>query len=242
MNDPDKLAWQLFIQVNSRAGGTNSMFETFASDSDTFQPDPQYPTGPVASALHPPILETVARATALKDGVLLPAIPPNTSLSLEETRRNRVAFEFVVQNNLYKVSGLKAAFGKSLSFPVNSIEVKANWVAIDNIPKFTNNKVSVATAPQFFHVNLDDKGNKFAMVSMHVISKQVPNWTWATFENRFNPGRCDIIGCRNSFGAATPVVEPLSTRGQTYPDCVKSAALNAMLAAADIEPAYSNYS
>ena len=55
MNNPDMVAWQLFIQVNSRAGGTNAVFETFASDTDTFQPNPQYPTGPTPSAMHPPI-------------------------------------------------------------------------------------------------------------------------------------------------------------------------------------------
>jgi hypothetical protein len=56
LNNPDKLAWQLFIQVNSRAGGTNSVFETFASDTDTFQPTPQFPAGPSASALHQSLL------------------------------------------------------------------------------------------------------------------------------------------------------------------------------------------
>jgi hypothetical protein len=242
LNNPDKLAWQLFIQVNSRAGGTNSVFETFASDTDTFQPTPQFPAGPTASALHQPLLAAIAREAALENGVLLPAIPPNPiTQGGEETRRNRAAFDFIVQNNLYKQSGLKAAFGKTLSFPIDSIEVKANWVAIDQIPAFTNNQVTVAQVPQLYHVNAEQDGTKYALVSMHVISKQVPNWTWATFEHRFNPGRCDIMGCRDSFGAQTPVVTPQPIRGRTYPDCTKSAALAALLAGADIEPAYVNY-
>jgi hypothetical protein len=241
MNNPDKLAWQLFVQVNSRAGGTNSVFETFASDTDTFQPNPQFPAGPTPPALHRPILEAFANEAALKNGVLLPALPPDPAQSTEETRRNRAAFDFIVQNNLYKVSGLKAAFGETLSFPVDAIEVKANWVPVDKIPVFTKNKVTVAQVPQFYHVNADKNGKKYALVSMHVISKQVPNWTWATFENRFNPGRCDIIGCRDSFGAQAPVTPPLPTRGEIYPDCAKSAALSTQLAGADIEPVYVNY-
>src|SRR5580704_6968878 len=241
MNNPDMVAWQLFIQVNSRAGGTNAVFETFASDTDTFQPNPQYPTGPTPSAMHPPILESFARDAALRNGVLLPALPPNPNGLSEESRHNRATFDFIVQNNLYKVSGLKAAFGKNLSFPVDSIEVKANWLPVDQIPGFTNNQVTVAQVPQFFHVNADKNGNKYALLSMHIISKQVPNWTWATFEHRFNPGRCDTIGCRDSFGAQTPVVPPNTTRAQIYPDCTKSAALSALLAAANIEPAYVNY-
>jgi hypothetical protein len=240
MNKPDELAWRMFIKVNSRAGGTNSVFETFASDTDTFQPSPQYPTGPVALTLRPPILEALAREAALKNGVLLPALAPNPLR--EEVRRNKPAFDFVVQNNLYKVSGLKAAFGRTLSFPVDSIEVKANWVPVDGIPAFTNNQVTVAQVPALYHVNTGSDGKKYALVSTHIISKLVPNWTWATFEHRYNPGRCDIIGCRDSFGAQAAVVDPLSPpRGQTYPDCVKSKALTDLLAGADIEPAYANY-
>jgi hypothetical protein len=177
MNNPDKVAWQLFIQVNSRAGGSNAVFETFASDTDTFKPNPQYPTGPTPSTLHPPILETFARDTALRNGVLLPALPPNPNRPIsEESRRNRPAFDFIVQNNLYKVSGLKAAFGKTISFPVDAIEVKANWVPVNSIPNFTNNQVTVAQVSQLYHVNSDNNGNKYALVSMHIISKQVPNW------------------------------------------------------------------
>jgi hypothetical protein len=243
MNNPDMVAWQLFIQVNSRAGGSNAVFETYASDTDTFQPTPQYPAGPTPSALHPPILEALARDAALRNGVLLPALPPNPNPNgvSEETRHNRPTFDFIVQNNLYKVSGLKAAFGKTLTFPLDSIEVKANWVPVNKIPSFTKNQVTAAQVPQLYHVNADSNGNKYALVSMHVISKQVPNWTWATFEHRFNPGRCDIIGCRDAFGAQIPVVAPNPVRGQTYPDCTKSAALSALLAKANIEPAYVNY-
>src|SRR4029077_19229833 len=66
--------------------------------------------------------------------------------------------------------------------------------------------------------------------------------TWATFEHRLNPGRCDFMGCRDSFGAQMPVVDPLTSGlGQTYSDCAKTPALTALLGAANIEPAYVNY-
>ncbi|WFU07381.1 hypothetical protein QA648_35620 (plasmid) [Rhizobium sp. CB3171] len=242
MNNPDKLSWELFIQVNSRAGGTNSVFETYASDTDLFQPVPSYPTNPTTLSLHPLILPALARQAALDAGVLLPALPPDTSATLEETRHNRPVFDFIVQNNLYKRSGLKAAFGKTLSFPIDSIEVKANWIPIEQVPKWTNNQVSVTDAPKFFHINSNSANKKFALVAMHVITKQVPNWTWATFESRFNPGRCDTIGCHDSFGAKDANVMPQPNKhGQQYPDCVKTPELAAMLAKADIEPAYTNY-
>ncbi|MEI4573034.1 hypothetical protein WAC47_28395, partial [Klebsiella pneumoniae] len=85
-------------------------------------------------------------------------------------RHNKPTFDFIVQNNLYKRSGLKAAFGKTLSFPVDSVEVKGNWVPVSGIPQFTHNKVTVAQVPQLYHVNSAD-GVQYALVSMHVISK-----------------------------------------------------------------------
>src|SRR5687767_6212148 len=73
MNAPDQVAWQLFIQVNTRAGGTNSLVETWASDTATFQPNPQFPSTPTPSALRRPILPAVAREALQKSGGLLPA-------------------------------------------------------------------------------------------------------------------------------------------------------------------------
>ncbi|MGC2776368.1 MAG: hypothetical protein WA418_12135, partial [Bradyrhizobium sp.] len=59
MNAPDRVAWQFFIQANSRAGGSNSVFETWASDTDTFQPNPQFPTAPTPPSLRRPVLPQV---------------------------------------------------------------------------------------------------------------------------------------------------------------------------------------
>lgn len=241
MSTPDQVAWQLFIQANTRAGGSNSTFETWASDTDLFQPNPQFPAAATPPSLRPPILPQVAREGVQESGGLLPALPPGAAQGqMEETRHNKPTFDFIVQNNLYKRSGVKAAFGKPLSFPVDSIEVKGNWMPVSDIPQFTNNKVTVAQVPQLYHVN-SAAGVQYALVSMHVISKQVPNWTWATFEHRFNPGRCDIIGCRDNFGAQTAFVPSNRIAGQGYPDCVKTAALTAMLSSADIDPVYNNY-
>jgi hypothetical protein len=241
MTAPDQVAWQLFIQVNTRAGGTNATFETWASDTDTFQPNPQFPTAPTPPVLRRPILPQIAREGVQEAGGLLPAVPPGAAQGiLEEARHNKPTFDFIVQNNLYKRSGLKAAFGKTLSFPADSIEVKANWVAVSDIPGFTNNKVTVAQVPGLYHVN-SSGGVQYALVAMHVISKLVPNWTWATFEHRFNPARCDILGCKDAFGAQTAFVPSNPAAGQGYPDCTKTPALTALLASANIEPAYVNY-
>jgi hypothetical protein len=241
MNAPDQVAWQLFIMANTRASSSNSTFETWASDTDTFVPTPQFPGTAAPMALRLPILPQAIRDARLRAGQLLPAIPPDVTVTLEETRRNLSAFNFIKNNNLYKISGLKAAFGKTLSFPVDAVEVKANWVAVSGIPNFTNNRVSVAQVPQLYHVNRGNDGNDYALVAMHVISKMVPNWTWATFEHKDNPARCDILGCKDSFGAQMPFVQPAQNPGQGYADCSETPALAAMMASANIDPVYKNY-
>jgi hypothetical protein len=135
MTAPDQVAWQLFIQANTRGGGSNSTFETWASDTDLFQPNPRFPTTVTPPVLRRPILPQIVRRGIQESGGLLPALPPGIAQGInEETRHNKATFDFIVQNNLYKLTGLKAAFGKNLSFPTDSVEVKANWVAASDIP------------------------------------------------------------------------------------------------------------
>jgi hypothetical protein len=240
MTAPDQLAWQFFIQVNTSAGGNNALFETWASDTDTFNPNPQFPTTAAPLALRQPAVPARGREALQRSGRLLPAIPPVGGV-LEETRRNKESFDFIVQKNLYKISGLRAAFGTTISFPAASMEVKANWKLVADIPAFTNGKVALADVPKLYHVNTGADGKQYAFVAMHVISKAVPNWTWATFEHKFNPGRCDIIGCRDAFGAQPALVSPNPTANQGYPDCAKTPALGAMITAANWDPAFANY-
>jgi hypothetical protein len=175
-----------------------------------------------------------------RGGRLVPAIPPNPDLG-EEARRNRAAFDFIVQNRLYTRSGLKAAFGKSLSFPVDAIEVKANWLPVDMIPSFSLNRVSLADVPTVYHVNTGSDGKRYALIALHIISKKVPNWTWATFEHRLNPARCDILGCRDSFGAVTTMVVPNAQPGKGYPDCVRTTALTSLLKNSGADASFANY-
>jgi hypothetical protein len=251
MNAPDKLAWTLFLEVNAdakTAGNNNALFETWASDGDTFLPSPAWPTTPTPLALHPRALSLAIHPKGVHGG-LLPLVVPGENQT-EETRRNKPAFTFIVEHNLYKISGLAAAFraGTTLSFPPDSLEVKVNWVEVGALKAFNGFSGTPADAAKIYHVN-SAGGKQFALVSMHVISNLVPNWTWATFEHKDNPGRCDVMGCRDAFGALTSFVPPQSSGESTlgggapnhYPDCAKTDALKALFAAAKIDPAYANY-
>jgi hypothetical protein len=244
VNHPDKQAWTLFLDVNASAasqGNNDALFETWANDGDTFKPTPTWPAANVAKAA-----PSASRALSFiqRQHARIQVVPGGKGLISEETRRNRPDFDFIVHNNLYKVSGLKTAYasGNALSFPIDSLEVKANWVEVSRLKEFNGFSGSAADAEKVYHVNTA-AGKKYALVAFHIISKLVPNWTWATFEHKDNPGRCDVIGCRDNFGAKTAYVAPVSpTESKThYPDCVKSDALKALFAKAKIDPAFSNY-
>ncbi|MGA8499881.1 MAG: hypothetical protein WB764_30680 [Xanthobacteraceae bacterium] len=245
MNNPDQQAWTLFLAVNAdakTAGNNNALFETWARDGETFVPNPVWPTTPTPVATGERALGLVLQQ-AHSGGPLRFAVPGGNAT--EETRRNKPDFDFIVANNLYKVSGLKAAFAanKPLSFPVGAMEVKANWVEVSGLKAFNGFTGTPEDAAKLYHVN-SAGGKQYALVSMHVISKLVPNWTWATFEHKDNPGRCDVIGCKDMFGAQTPVLpsqSPTEPSQQHYADCVKTPALTAMFAAAHLDPAYVNY-
>ena len=56
-----------------------------------------------------------------------------------------------------------------------------------------------------------------------------------------NPSRCDILGCKDSFGTQTALVPPNAQPKKGYTSCVKSPALTALFAAATLDGAFAHY-
>jgi hypothetical protein len=252
LNNPDKVSWELFALVNKPVPGlNNNVFETWASNEDTFQPSPVFPGAAGPSSCAPPLVAAVPGAPVGPQAALTPVASPkilNVSAleklaprlpglephvlpgGTQETRRNRATFDFIFCNKLFTKAGLRAAFatGVPISFPIDSMEVKADWVPAGN------------RSPTEFYINTADQ-KRFALVAIHVISKQVPNWTWATFEHKDNPGRCDFIGCHDKFGAVVADVAPNPSPGGSYNPCVKTATLKKLFADAGLPPLWENY-
>ena len=252
VNEPDKISWQLFVQVNkpAAAGSKDALFETWASNQTTFTQNPRWPGSTTPPACGPAVAQPApaapvpgpAVAAAAPKALTLPALvefaprlpglqPHVVPGGGEEVRRNKVTFDFIVCNNLFNRTGLKAAFaaGKPIVFPTDSIEVKADWVLANSV-----------TDPSQYHVN-NAGGQQFALVGMHIISKQIPNWTWATFEHKNNAGRCDFMGCRDNFGATKDVVGPQAPVGGQYGPCDKTPALKKMFSDAGLPAYWDNY-
>ena len=69
LNNPDKLAWVLFLKVNAEAksaDNNNALFETWASDGDTFQMTPAWPT--TAGRLSPRAARAESRGAPAASG------------------------------------------------------------------------------------------------------------------------------------------------------------------------------
>jgi hypothetical protein len=212
MNNPDKFVWELFVAISKPANnGTNdALWETWVAEDDVFgdpNATPVWP-GTTPQLQHKPKkLKAITQLKiALEEAQRQPRrqpkrkkgtrplpqfIPPQTG-SGEEVRMNKPTFDFIVANNLWYIEGQVSAFdnGAKIDFPTDSKEIKAIWQPITEEQK-----------PRFHWQPNPLDGNKpYGLVALHVISKDLPNWTWATFEQMDNPNRCKILRCHDSFG------------------------------------------
>jgi hypothetical protein len=130
------------------------------------------------------------------------AVPDGNGIG-EEVRRNKATFDYIISNDLWYQEGIARFFAgaakaagndvtfasRAVSFPRGAIEIKANWIVIDEKDK-----------PRF-HWNYNAAGQLLGLVAMHISEKDLPNWFWCSFEHIDNPGRGDFIGIHDSFGA-----------------------------------------
>jgi hypothetical protein len=221
--------WQACV-VQANANGSSSKFQTSmlslahqpgglstASTSlppgSPCQPPPVYPSGTLSGNFPTPYI----------------ASPPTNCIA-EEVRRNRASFDYIAGNNLYSQAGLRNAFsGPAITFPKEAIELKMDWVPVPTVVQWLI-KNGVPATPAFVRQNYfittqpAPDNTQYALTSMHISTKELPDWLWATFEHRLNPGRCDTMGCYDQFGVL-PVqasVPPRNPPDQQYGPCIKS--------------------
>jgi hypothetical protein len=159
-----------------------------------------------------------------------PSIAP--SGENQEVRRNKPTFDFIVSKGLWHTEGIRNFFNSSatITFPSDSIEIKAHWKIIQEADKGR------------YHWNIDGRGRLLGLTALHIISKIIPNWTWATFEHADNLGRCDVIGCADAFGAQQPFIAPSTKPDQPYSPCVPTDRLLKLFASAGLDAAiWRNY-
>jgi hypothetical protein len=270
-HNSDEYIWRLLTQFAAPAPGVPGavVFENWASDAETFSANPVWPsagapkkfqrsvlrgsrthgagpastgsTGSTASQVSPIDVSCSPPGNAAAggfpaDGTPLPCIA-------EEVRRNRPQFDYIVNNGLNTKAGLAAAYARSLDvqMPTSAISIKGDWVPVQTLLKWIPELGSVERIRQLYYTGVADKV-EYAVVALHVSSRQNPNWVWGTFEHQKSPGRCDDLGCHDSFGAVKHVVAPdRSAINTQYGACEKSPALKALMAEARLSPVWQNY-
>ena len=141
-------------------------------------------------------------------------IPPPIVQALETVHRNYATFKFIRDNDLWYQEGIATHFAKAaakatqvnlqtinqvvqqISFPVESIEVKTNWIVITEAQKSKFKWSYLQDSTDNSKVKL------FGLVGMHISSKILPQWFWCTFEHVNNDERSDYIGSYDDFGVA----------------------------------------
>lgn len=147
----------------------------------------------------------------------LGAASATTPGGFEEVTRNLASFNYIVQNNLYTKSGLTQQFNNNfvVKFPTDAIETKARWLPWNDILKYSPN-----ANLSHYHVTFSG-GVMYGLVGLHIMTKDTPNWVWATWEHEDNPNRCDYMGCHDDFGVnpsdIAPNPQPSPYPGSPYP-------------------------
>jgi hypothetical protein len=122
-----------------------------------------------------------------------------------------------------------------ITFPTPAVEIKADWLPATSL----NNTFNCTTNPPVGVYVENISGTCYALVGIHVSSKLLPNWLWATFEPQnavTNPNRCNpdlYTSCSDPWGSIPP-----SSTGQAT---AASPALTALMVEAGLPKQFHNY-
>jgi cytochrome c peroxidase len=207
----DEYAWRLFVALNwpadtgTRAADPAARFgadqpvvwETWLNAGNVYQDDGADP-GPWWASRRPLTperqFETLSRPDLqnlrhIVGGVMVPLVDPIANARrLTEIHINREAFEFIRRRELFNLEGQKRAQlnGSVISFPYGACEVKAKWRPITEQERSRYHTMELTLA--------DGTRRLFGLTGLHIASKDLPTWFWATFEHVDNPTLADNEG------------------------------------------------
>jgi hypothetical protein len=194
-DSPSELAWRQFVYVNApqSSGGAGGpvLWETWASAEEVFaDPDatPQWPSMPRSGGSEAELVQrTLLRAVSRHgnesgDERRVARVPADSPDDSAEVRYDRTAFDWIVLKQLWYLQGQQKWFDLyamdqpvDVEFPDGATLIKATWKSIAAVDK-----------PRF-HWRIED-GRLWGLTALHVTTKILPGWFWATFEHVENSG------------------------------------------------------
>jgi hypothetical protein len=253
----DEFIWNLFTQFTAPVPNLDLprvVFETWASDADTFSNSPHWPKpdapkkfrGSLLASITTPFHSAIDVPCATPGNAAVGGFPTSgtpTPCISEETKRNRPQFDYIINNHLNTQAGLTAAFKKSfqVAMPTSAVSVKGDWIPVRTLLQWIPKLGSIKNIRKLYYTTTSGSV-EYGLVALHVSSRQNPNWVWGTFEHQMNLGRCDYIGCFDTFGATIPAIYPNRTAPNTqYGACPKTEELKTLMAEANLSPVWENY-
>ena len=183
LNDPTGFAWSLFETVNAVPSAHTSLvnWQTWALAESIF-----------AVSSHPPDKVSASAKGALRNAPNFQAHLFKTPKKLAgnnfvpEVRINDTGFQFIRANALYSIKGQVSYLERNekVSFPVGTIDIKAEWAE-------TRDDFSLDESEYLMRRDTVKDANstqviRYRLIGLHIASKGIPNWFWATFVHR-NP-------------------------------------------------------
>ena len=264
------LAWSLFLQAVAPANGSLT-FETWTEQCELNPNVIGCPSAASVAAaakaggngkvrmLHGSAMVRAKKIAGSDCGAMtttpLGGYPPPSNLTrdamfCEEVFMNPVEASFVKRSLTTLVS--QQTYGKERNWTINfpgtgqnesridldSLEVKVDWVPVTSY----SNPTFACPDPTNSLYTETINGTCYALAAIHITSKVMLNWLWATFEpnsNVTNPNRCDpkLYGaCLDPWGTTSS--QPYG-KGQTAQQ--QSPELHQAMAEAHLNPAFNNY-
>src|SRR5579864_2870007 len=249
---PEQTAWEIFVAA-ACATGTGSYpyltWESWPNQNDVYPNVTMTPAhGAKAVEKRRRFMPSLLGAALLKrhgrTPAPLPAVPETgcqvaasgrticEEVHLNTTLSGTGAADYVKHEGINDRPQQEAvAQAGQLAFPPTAIEVKANWI------QYPLDNGACPTTVSNVWTEID--GNHcYALAAIHVISKLIPNWIWATFEAQnltTNPKRCVVLGCYDGFGSV-PMKTPVGGGSTTI-----SPALLNLMQSAHLDQRFQNY-
>jgi hypothetical protein len=173
-----------------------------------------------------------------------PPMPNNTTTNplviCEEVRENGATEDYIAGTGFWNRANQATAASDDfdIQFSRPAVEIKADWIQLSTLGPLGQH-LDCSNLPQGFaktiHIETVD-GSCFALAGMHLISKLLDKWIWATFEpqnDSTNPYRCRVLGCYDPFGS-----NPAKSNGASTE---RTKALRRLMDAANLAPEWRNY-
>jgi hypothetical protein len=241
---PDETAWRLFVAATCPVNNDKYPFvtwENWIEQNQLYTPSGSTMAleGGQRPRFHMSPLARLLQEQGKKKGRISPQLLPQATTEdcntktwskrtiCEETRLNPEAQKYITTEKLATLDGQKqfVMAGKTFQFTMPSVEIKADWIQLP----------SCANLPQGVHVETVNNVC-YALGGLHLISKLVDKWIWATFEPQnpvTNPQRCLVLSCTDKWGST-----PVNTSGSSTQ---LTQALSTLMNQANLAQEWTNY-